>query len=67
MVAGEGTGAGMISWRLRPDARRFVDAGDRIGRCRTCSARIVMLPNDRRQGYCFDCYDSLNVKTAEFV
>ncbi|MGQ0798440.1 MAG: hypothetical protein ACT4OI_11365 [Methanobacteriota archaeon] len=66
MVAGSGTGAETISWRLRPDARRFVDAGDRSGRCRKCSARLVMLPDDRRQGYCFDCYDSLNVKAAPF-
>jgi len=23
----------------------------------------VLLPDDRRQGYCFDCYDSLEVRS----
>src|SRR5437667_9598065 len=48
-----------ISWKLRPDLRRISDGGDREARCRKCHTRIVLLPDDRRQGYCFDCYDSL--------
>ena len=52
-----------ISWKLRPDLRRISDGGDREARCRKCHTRIVLLPDDRRQGYCFDCYDSLEVRS----
>ncbi|HEY5539333.1 MAG TPA: hypothetical protein VIL58_07320 [Thermoplasmata archaeon] len=45
--------------KLRPDVRQFSEGGDRFGRCRKCGGRIVLLPDDRRQGFCFDCYDSL--------
>ncbi|HLA46001.1 MAG TPA: hypothetical protein VJ207_00325 [Thermoplasmata archaeon] len=52
-----------ISFKLRPDIRRFSESGDRSARCRKCGTRIVLLPDDRRQGYCFDCYDTLEVAT----
>ena len=57
----EGTNAAV---RLRPDVRRFAERWDRYGTCRKCGTRIVVLPDDRRQGYCFDCYDSLEVTSA---
>lgn len=47
--------------------RRVSDGGDRNGHCRRCGARIVLLPDDRRQGFCFDCYDSLEVKSSVFA
>jgi len=55
---------GSIAIKLRPDVRRFSEGGDRFGRCRKCGARIVLLPDDRRQGFCFDCYDTLEVAAA---
>lgn len=54
-------GAGTISWKIHPDMRRLSDGGDREARCRKCHVRIVVLPDDRRQGFCFDCYDSLEI------
>jgi len=57
-------GYGRISFKLRPDVRRFSEGGDRFGRCRKCGARIVLLPDDRRQGFCFDCFDTLEVTPA---
>jgi len=54
-------GAGTISWKIHPDMRRLSDGGDREARCRKCHVRVVVLPDDRRQGYCFDCYDSLEI------
>src|SRR3989442_1953118 len=54
-------GAGTISWKIHPDMRRLSDGGGREARCRKCHVRIVVLPDDRRQGYCFDCYDSLEI------
>ena len=56
-------GAGTISWKLRPDLRRISDGGEPEARCRKCHTRIVLLPEDRRQGYCFDCFDSLEVRS----
>jgi len=53
-----------IAFKLRPDVRRFSEGGDRFGHCRKCGARIVLLPDDRRQGFCFDCFDSLEVAPA---
>jgi len=57
-------GVGTIAFRLRPDVRHFSDGGDRLARCRKCGTRIVLLPDDRRQGFCFDCYDTLEVTVA---
>jgi len=58
------SGVGSIYYKLRPDVRRFSDGGDRLARCRKCGARIVLLPDDRRQGFCFDCFDTLEVVAA---
>jgi hypothetical protein len=60
-----GRGAETISWKLRPDLRRVSEGGDREAHCRKCHTRIVVLPDDRRQGYCFDCFDSLEVRSVE--
>jgi hypothetical protein len=51
-----------MSWKFRPDTRKVSQGGDRDARCRKCHARIVLLPDDRRQGYCFDCFDSLEIR-----
>lgn len=50
-----------IGLTLRPDVRRFNDEEDRIGYCRRCGSRLILLPDDRRQGYCFDCIDLLEM------
>ena len=44
---------------LRPDIRAFVPGEDRTYRCRRCGMRVFARPEDRRSGYCFDCYDPL--------
>ena len=46
---------------LASDERKYDDAEDKEGACRTCGSRLILLPNDRRQGYCFDCFDPLEV------
>lgn len=46
---------------LRPDIRTFIPGEDRIYRCRRCGYRVCARPEDRRAGYCFDCYDPLQV------
>ncbi len=46
--------------QLRPDLRRN-DRDSGRGNCRKCGGTIVLLPNDRRQGYCFECYDGLEL------
>jgi len=55
-------GAEIIAWRLKPDTRRLSQGGDREARCRRCQAKIVLSPEDRRQGYCFDCFDALELR-----
>lgn len=57
-------GVETIAWKLKPDTRRLSQGGDRDGHCRKCHARIVLSPDDRRQGFCFDCYDSLELRKA---
>ncbi len=42
---------------LRPDFRRSSEPDESRTKCRRCGARIVVLPEDRRLGYCFDCFD----------
>lgn len=51
-----------MAWKLRVDTRKVSQEGDRESRCRRCNTRIVVLPDDQRQGYCFDCYDTLEVR-----
>ena len=44
---------------IRPDIRAFDNCTDMHGQCRKCGSPLVMLPDDRRMGYCFDCLDLL--------
>ena len=52
---------------LRPDVRAFKNRGDGYDRCRRCGVSLVVLPDDRRQGYCFDCFDPLETSVKGFV
>jgi hypothetical protein len=45
------------------DNRRFSTAEERLSRCRFCGRELVLLPDDRRRGACFDCL-SLSVAPA---
>jgi hypothetical protein len=58
-------GTGIIAIRLRPDARRFASPDERLMRCRHCGTRLVVLPDDRRQGFCFDCFDLLDANGSD--
>ena len=51
---------------LRPDLRSHLDETEMRCKCRQCGATIMQLPDDRRQGYCFDCYDPLEVSSKMF-
>ena len=42
---------------FRPDFRIFENNSDKSGSCRKCGVSLVMLPDDRRMGYCYDCFD----------
>ena len=46
---------------IRPDIRRFENPDDSCGRCRKCGRTLVVLPEDRRFGFCFDCLDHLQL------
>jgi hypothetical protein len=46
---------------LTSDTRKYEDPEDMVGACRTCGTSLILLPNDKRQGYCFDCYDFLSM------
>jgi hypothetical protein len=37
------------------DVRVFESSEERLSRCVFCGKGIVVLPDDRRQGACFDC------------
>jgi hypothetical protein len=41
------------------DSRRFVAVEDRYQHCLYCGQTLVVLPNDRRGGACFDCLSLL--------
>jgi hypothetical protein len=40
---------------LSPDRRSFASAEEKLQHCICCDKDLVVLPNDRRRGYCFDC------------
>jgi hypothetical protein len=40
---------------LSSDARSFPLADERFQQCAVCGKDLVVLPNDRRGGACFDC------------
>jgi ribosomal protein L37E len=54
----------MIASVLRPDLRRLAAEEDPRATCRRCGTRLYMLPEDRRLGYCFDCYDPSEVRAT---
>ncbi len=37
------------------DARTFAGSDDRFSHCLVCGRDLVLLPEDRRGGCCFDC------------
>jgi hypothetical protein len=37
------------------DSRSFESADDRFASCLYCGREIMVLPDDRRRGSCFDC------------
>jgi hypothetical protein len=45
------------------DNRGFPSSDERYARCLFCGKEMVVLPNDRRAGSCFDCL-SLSVPVA---
>lgn len=48
-------------YSIRPDIRRFENPDDSCGHCRKCGRALVVLPEDRRYGFCFDCLDLLQL------
>jgi len=49
---------------LFADHRSFPAADDRLQHCTVCGKDLVVLPNDRRGGACFDC---LSLSVTEYV
>jgi DNA-directed RNA polymerase subunit RPC12/RpoP len=45
------------------DGRSFSTEDDRFARCIFCGKSLVVLPNDRRGGACFDCLSLLGTET----
>jgi len=41
------------------DTRRTVSPTEGVTTCRKCGCTIIVLPNDKRHGFCYDCYDPL--------
>ncbi|HTZ61391.1 MAG TPA: hypothetical protein VMC82_01940 [Thermoplasmata archaeon] len=37
------------------DVRSFESSEERLAHCLFCGKELVLLPDDRRQGSCFDC------------
>lgn len=46
------------------DRRGFSSDEDRFGHCVFCGKTLVVLPNDRRGGSCFDCLTLLGPEAA---
>ena len=42
---------------LFADGRRFSASEERFSRCLFCDRELVLLPEDRRKGACFDCLE----------
>ncbi|MCJ2520072.1 MAG: hypothetical protein LN412_03880 [Candidatus Thermoplasmatota archaeon] len=49
--------------KLRPDIRKFSEEEDRIGYCRRCGFKLILLPDDKRESFCFDCLDLLELSS----
>jgi len=37
------------------DLRDFGNSDERFSHCLVCGKNLILLPDDRRGGYCFDC------------
>ena len=49
---------------LFADHRSFSSSEDRLQHCAYCGKDLMVLPNDRRGGACFDCLTLLGNDTA---
>jgi len=47
------------------DSRLFLVPEDRYSHCVFCGRDLVVLPNDRRRGACFDCYSPLGPESVD--
>lgn len=47
------------NYMLINDRRAFTNRQDTFGACRKCGCNLILLPEDKRRGFCFDCYDPL--------
>lgn len=54
----------MFALPIRPDFRRPADPDERAATCRRCGMHLVVLRDDRRLGFCFDCYDPSEVRAT---
>jgi hypothetical protein len=52
---------------IRPDIRKFEDCSEIQGNCRKCGRPMVLLPDDMRLGYCFDCIDFLEISRKQEI
>lgn len=46
------------------DSRSFATPDERYQHCTFCGRDLVVLPNDRRGGACFDCFSLLGPEAA---
>lgn len=56
----------MFATPLRPDLRRLPRQEESLVTCRRCGTRIHVLPDDKRLGYCFDCYDPSEIREPSY-
>ena len=56
----------MFALNLRPDLRRPIPDEDPRATCLRCGTSVLVLPEDRRLGYCFDCYDPSEVRSPAY-
>ena len=50
---------GNLGFKMSVDTRRNTSSKEGMTMCRKCGCTIVALPNDRRHGFCYDCFDPL--------
>ena len=50
---------------IKPDIRCTQEPSDFGGTCRKCGKPLVLLPDDMRQGFCFDCIDFLELSKKQ--
>ncbi|MCX8173427.1 MAG: hypothetical protein N3F63_02295 [Thermoplasmata archaeon] len=56
----------MVEQVLKADTRCFSDEREGEIECRSCRARIKILPYDVREGFCYDCLDHWKPDTEIF-